>query len=347
MKLAVLNEQVMRKYLLGGLSEEEREHIEKNMLTDEGFYEDLCSLEDLVEDDLIEQYLDGDLTDGEKKGFEQIFLSTTERREKLELARDLNRRASLSTARSEAFEPARVSTSRWRSLASLLHLENPAVGLSLATALLLMIVSCVWLLFRAQRLETELSEARSQQRNQSPAEQSLKESLDQQRVRNDELAASLSQAQEQRARLEQELNSLKGQNARPQETNVNRPPVQSPAPIFSFVLNPFRGRGPTGEGLTEINIPAKTGRVRLSLALDTINPKDYKSYQATVEKRDGTQIFKTRRLVVTSKDGEDYVGFTLPATLLQDGVYNIELSGVSTDNKTEPLGLYSVRVAAH
>lgn len=346
MKQAVLNEQVMRKYLLGVLSEEEREHIEKNMLTDDAFYEDLLSLEDVVEDDLIEQYLDGDLTDGEKKGFEQIFLSTTERREKLELARDLSRRASLSMARAQAVEQAVVGVSWWRSLASLLRLENPAVGLSLATALLIMVVSCVWLLFRAHRLETELSQARSQQRGQSPAEQSLQESLAQQRTRNDELAASLNQAQEQRARLEQELNSLKAQSAREQETNANRTPSQGRTSVFALVLTPFRGRGPSGGSGTEINIPAKTGSVRLNLALDTINPKAYKSYQATVTKRDGTRILKTDRLAVTSKDGEDYVGFSLPASLLPGGEYEVELSGVSTGNTVEPLGLYSFRVAS-
>ena len=62
MKQAVPSEQIMRKYLLGVLSEEERERIEQNMLTDDGFYEDFLPLEDMVEDDLIDQYLNGDLT---------------------------------------------------------------------------------------------------------------------------------------------------------------------------------------------------------------------------------------------------------------------------------------------
>jgi len=345
MEQAVLNEKVMRKYLLGELPEEEREQIEKNMLTDDGFFQNLLTLEDTVEDELIDDYFNGNLTDREKKEFEQIFLSTQERREKLALVRDLNLRAS-----SAAILPRVVETSSdmqpwWRALPALLRLQNPIVGLSLVTALLLFMTGGVWLLFRVQHLEIQLSQVRAQPENQSPPNQNLKEQLDQQRARNDDLSTSLNRAEEQRARLEQELESLKAQNGRSPEPPINAAPPQAQTPVFSVSLPLLRGRGAEGEGIKTVSLPPRTSRIRLDLALDTINPKDYKSYQVAVNKRDGAEVWKSNRVQVKTKGGESYITLILAATLLPEGEYNVELSGVSSDNQNELLGMYSFRVA--
>jgi anti-sigma factor RsiW len=45
----------------------------------------------MVEDDLIDDYLDGSLSEQESEKFEQHFLATTERREKLRFAKALRR----------------------------------------------------------------------------------------------------------------------------------------------------------------------------------------------------------------------------------------------------------------
>lgn len=344
MEQAVLNETVMRKYLLGELPEEEREQIEKNILTDDGFFQNLLTLEDAVEDELIDDYFNGNLTDREKKEFERIFLSTHERREKLALVRDLNTRAFSAPIRPRVGETPSQSQPWWRTLPALLRLQNPVVALSLMTALLLVMVGGVWLLLRVQHLETELSQLRAQPQNQSPPEQNLKEQLDQQRARNDDLSSSLNQAEQQRARLEQELNSLKAQNTRSPEPPGNQPPNQSQTPVFSVTLPLLRGRGTEGEGIKTVALPLGTSRIRLDLALDTINPKDYKSYQAVVKKRDDTEVWKAKRVNVTTKGAESYITLILAATILPEGEYNVELNGISGDNQNELIGMYSFRV---
>lgn len=82
--------QSLKAYLLGTLlDDDQRRSIEERLLTDDAF----CEQIDVLEDELIEQYLGDDLDAEEREQFEQAFLSTAERREKLTVARALSRYA--------------------------------------------------------------------------------------------------------------------------------------------------------------------------------------------------------------------------------------------------------------
>src|SRR5690242_7051563 len=83
-----LEQQTIREYLLGVTLDEERERaIEERLLTDDDF----CEQIEIAEDELIEQYLGKELGAGEREQFEHNFLSTSDRRQKLTVARSLNR----------------------------------------------------------------------------------------------------------------------------------------------------------------------------------------------------------------------------------------------------------------
>jgi len=87
--------QLLKQYLLGeSLDEEQRRDIEERLLTDEDF----CEQADIVEDELIEQYLGEELSAVQRTQFEENFLSTTERRQKFIVARSLNRYATAKAA---------------------------------------------------------------------------------------------------------------------------------------------------------------------------------------------------------------------------------------------------------
>ncbi|MFL6255149.1 MAG: CHAT domain-containing tetratricopeptide repeat protein [Pyrinomonadaceae bacterium] len=97
-----IEQQVLRQYLLGApLDAAQRQGLEERLLIDDDFCEEF----EVAEDVLIEQYLCDELSVREREGFERNFLSTTERRQKLVLARSLNRYAATMTephsARSE------------------------------------------------------------------------------------------------------------------------------------------------------------------------------------------------------------------------------------------------------
>jgi len=74
----------MRKYLLGQIDlDTSGERIEQRLMLDETYYEDLLS----VEEELIQEYVDGELAPAEKSAFEKYFLISDERRERVDFAR--------------------------------------------------------------------------------------------------------------------------------------------------------------------------------------------------------------------------------------------------------------------
>jgi CHAT domain-containing protein/Tfp pilus assembly protein PilF len=86
----VINRNLLRRYLLGELTEEEqRAPVEEGLLIDDDCFEEF----ELVKEDLIEQYVNDELTSDERESFEQHFLTTPERREHLRHAQALARYA--------------------------------------------------------------------------------------------------------------------------------------------------------------------------------------------------------------------------------------------------------------
>ena len=82
------NEQTaVRQYLLKQLSQAEQEAFELRLLTDEALSEEL----EIVEDELIDEYLANELSKEERVSFEETFLAHPERRRKLKGGRALNR----------------------------------------------------------------------------------------------------------------------------------------------------------------------------------------------------------------------------------------------------------------
>lgn len=80
------DEELLRKdYLLGRLSDEVRDQVEERLLDDEDFVEKLST----TEDDLIDDYVFGALSESERKSFEDNFVINDERRRKVQFAQSV------------------------------------------------------------------------------------------------------------------------------------------------------------------------------------------------------------------------------------------------------------------
>src|SRR5215467_912961 len=87
----------IRQYLLGRL--DDNEELENGLSEGILFQNDMSEMADLIEDELIEQYLDGTLDTAERADVEKYFLRPSERRERLQFARLLRDR--LQTSQSD------------------------------------------------------------------------------------------------------------------------------------------------------------------------------------------------------------------------------------------------------
>ena len=78
----------IRKYLLGNIQvEDERRKIEERLMLDDDFFEELS----IQEDELIQDYVDDQLSTDERRRFEKHFFISEERRSKIRFARALRR----------------------------------------------------------------------------------------------------------------------------------------------------------------------------------------------------------------------------------------------------------------
>jgi hypothetical protein len=148
-------QKAIKQYLLGELSQGELASLEERLLTDEAFYEELL----IAEDELVDQHLRGDLSASESEHFEAHFLRTADRRRKLNFATALKKYLAL-----EVVSPApAVATAgdlpvgylevpkpppKWR-LFSLLNIQNPILGFSLAAVVLLSLFGAAWWIIRS------------------------------------------------------------------------------------------------------------------------------------------------------------------------------------------------------
>lgn len=87
----------IKNYLLGSIPAHISATLEERLLTDDEFFELLQA----EEDELIDQYLTGELSPAERQQFEQIFLAAPERRERLSWAQALHLGLSAATMANE------------------------------------------------------------------------------------------------------------------------------------------------------------------------------------------------------------------------------------------------------
>jgi len=308
-ELGTTDKQTLTRYLLGELSPQEREQLEREQLAQPEFREDLIA----VENDLIDSYVRGDLPDEQRRQFENHFLDSLEKQERVELAKllmDSNLRQMIEV-RPIHEQPeagswlAWIGESRPRRFAML----KMALGAIAACGLA---VLAGFLLLETQRLHRELAQLQSQQ----------------------------TASQEHIRQLEQQIvNSRAGEN---NPVDHSGPSARRELTV-SALLIPGLSRG-AGEHNTSgrLEIPAAASWVRLMLELER---DDYPRYEAVIETPEGKRVSLVEGLA--SEPGEKggrIVSMRLPSRALKNGDYVITLSGQKSRGNVEAVDSYSFTV---
>lgn len=100
------DEQQIRSYLLGALAQEEMRELEERLLREEEFANQVL----LIEDELIEDYTLGELSDKEQQQFQKYFLTTPKRRRKLMMVEELRERAFVRDVAAKTESPIKQTT---------------------------------------------------------------------------------------------------------------------------------------------------------------------------------------------------------------------------------------------
>ena len=159
-----VSDALLREFLLGNVNEEERQRIEDLFLTDSQMRERIL----VVEQELIEEYLEGTLTTADREKFLLRYAQTAEQRQKLRITKSIKdwamKEASLS-------QTVRVSVST-RSLRA--RLLKPAFIVPIAVAaVILLVVAAVWLTRRTEERRRHLAIEQELAQLNAPSSQAL------------------------------------------------------------------------------------------------------------------------------------------------------------------------------
>jgi hypothetical protein len=163
MQTAVDYRLLIRRYLLGDLTEPERQLLEDKIMCESGLFRELL----VVEDELIDEYVCDSLSDTERTAFEASFLHHNEERH-----RKLRFASALKTYLSRDPKPQPVQTSaeprrmrNWgRSFSSLFMPPQVAMGSAVAVAFLAVILGVTWSVVKVSDLQNDLAQIQAVQR---------------------------------------------------------------------------------------------------------------------------------------------------------------------------------------
>jgi hypothetical protein len=319
--------QVLTEYLLGILPETESERLDELSVTSREFAESLSA----SEKDLIDAYVQGELSGTMLAQFESHYLASPVRRERVEFAEAFQVFARRQTAFDgssirEQAEVDRKQKGDWLAKLKIFGGSFPALQWGLAVAAVVLIAAGAFLLVQNARLRNQMSREQAHRDELQQREIQLQKELDQQRASNTTIEQQLAQVREERARMEEEL---KKSGQLPTSGNA----------LVSFVLMPqLRGAGEP----KSVSIPGNTARVTMQLKLE---PNDYQTFTvALLDQSSHRELWRNGKLKASSRGDDRTLNVSFSAGLLKPQLYSLQVSGISANGQSEVLSDYPFKV---
>ncbi len=317
------DKKLLRRYLLGEAAAEEQSTIEQRLLTDQDCFNELLK----VEEELIDEYVGGELEDPEKKDFELHFVTNPERRDSVEFARTLNRYLCTHTANADE-----KSGQREQARYAWLHLLTPqwrAAAGGVACMVLLLAAASALLWRQTLDLQHQVQQVEFQRSQSEQHEQELMRQVEQQLAQNGMLTVEFERQKDELIKLRREL---------AWHLSFGRPP-QVDATVASLILAPGLSRA-LGQAGTAILSPS-TQKLRLNLE---IGGASYRRYRAEVQTVEGTVVSTQSDLKPHETGHNRTVTIVLPAVAMTRSDYLVMLDGISENGASEKIGTYYFKV---
>lgn len=311
-------ENIVERYLLGELSEQEQQQFEESYFADDTLFERFLA----VKHDLVDAYARGDLAANKRERFEQHFLASQPRRQRVDEAKQFIRAVSLASttaAQVSADSVAQSSEAWWRKPISKTF-ARPLVWQAALVVLLLAALAGSWAVmrhFQNQRAEDE--------RLQS--EEAARKKQDEERAR------------EKNAKI---INP----NGPPTVPSPELPPTPNkqspeivPAQVASILLLPFGPRDATGSNSLVLHKETRSVVLRLAFKSD-----DYRRYDAVLRTVASEQVLSRKGLKATTTRQGQRVAIVLDPSIFNHQDYIVTLSGLTAGGQLETIGDYYFNV---
>lgn len=339
-----VNNETIVQYLLGSLPEAESERLDELSIADDEFAVALSA----AEKDLVDAYVQGELTGAALENFRRYYLASPLRRDRLDFAQafgvlaESNVNAEDASAGEESPKAPATRQKRpgWFAGRGFFTTPRLAWQWGFAVAAIVFLVAGSWFLAENMRLRRQISQTQVRPGGPGTQEQELQNELERQRQVVANTERELARVREERERLEAKLKqqTTESQVASSERTaNQQRPSTRGS--IASFILTPqMRGV----QQLPTVSIPAETERVSMQLQLE---PNDYSAYQVALIDQTGTRTFwRSRQLKAQATADGKGLSVTLPASLLRSQAYALRVTGIAPGAGSEVVSDYPFRI---
>lgn len=310
-------QEVAKRYLLGTLSDEERDQLEQRYFSDTAEFDEI----ELAEDDLVDAYVRGKLTADDHRRFERVVASSPRLIERVEFAKLLSQKTAASPSPVAVVEEVPKRGRWWQ----LFAFDQPG---RLASAFGVLLVLLGGLLVFGAWLQV---------RQRSEAIAAREAALEQQRRQVERQAAESKERNEQWAtQLQAREAELKGREQVGQEVEPVRPPSDVVAQLF---LQPGATRA--GGKSSEAPLLRNTARVRFNI---DVTGSGSRRYRATILDPDQSVISKPPVLSPRRMRSGDFLIFEIPAKGLSPGDYSVRVEGLAASGEIENSNDYPFRL---
>ena len=320
------SESLLVRYLLGDLPESKQIEIEDRAFEDHHYLHNLQA----IESDLIDDYVRGGLSRNERRQFEGRFLSSAERRRKVEFARALASVTPEFAVVEREPRPA-IATPHvtWRRvLAAFVGGLSPAGRYALAAAALLIVLAGSWLITESFRLRGQIAELRAEQLARERRQQVLEQQIADEQARSADASAQLERERQQRERDEQLVGTL--------QSELQSATQSLPSAAVSLILSPGLSRG--GGARPKLALDRSSRLVRVQVGIE---PGDeYQGFRVELRGPDGRLAWSQEGLHARPARAGRGLTLTLPAKLLTAGQYELALKGAAAGGKIDDIGYY-------
>jgi hypothetical protein len=319
-------EDLMVRYLLGDLNEEEQIQIEEQFFADNRYFEQLQA----VEDALIDDYAQGVLTEYERRKVEGLLRSSPQQAREIEFVQDLIRYVSEGPSE-EVNKQSPFQTRRPRKshpLLAPLQIRNPWKQFFLVVAVLSVVVVLLMAIWNLT-LQRKIGQMAANQALLEKRDEELQQQIDKQEDSHGAIVKELERERRKRDQLEQELASLQESKSKISTNEIA---------ILYLRTNSF-SRG--GGELRMVHVPP--GFSRLQIRINLGKKEGYKSYSAVIKTFDGREIWR-RDQISPRQANLGRLVLTLPGNIFVNDDYILMLRGQAEAGDVVEIGDYSFRI---
>ncbi len=304
---------IAKRYLLGILSEDERERFEQQYFSDNALFEEV----ELAEDDMVDRYVRDEMTGDDRRLFEQALSSSPRLNDRIEFARLLSRKTASPSTSPEPTVKTVSEPGFWQ------RLFAPENRLAYGFAVLLLLVGgtvvvMAWMNLRQQSARLAARDAELKQQQETVTRQ-----ITEMRAQNEQRANDLQKRAED---LEAERQSIKQQLEA-----LDRP--QSLVGLLTL------RSGATRSADTRAAFRLNPNYATLNLKLELMD-SGYPRYRAVVLTPDRKPVSKLQTLIPKSTASGKFLNLSLPLKGIPPGDYFVRVEGIDQSGKIDPVDEY-------